>query len=300
MGAIQPNIGPIQGFGQVTLAGADLGNGSDIYSVTIGNNSLPIVWQNGSYIVATLPPAQSAFAAAPVVLSTSFGRSTGPVFSYVLSSIVQSVHPPTGPSVGNTTVTLSGNYLGDGLDIHNVTVRGLASLIVSQTTSQLILLTPPADPGIASISFNSVLFGPAHASDVYTYNPPAEIYRVIPSHGPLGPSLRLTIIGQHMGSGITSCTSEVLLHNRFAEQHCDHHRHAYPLLRASPIFARSPAFATALALRCSRINQRCCTDPTTSIVEGGNDVLLTFWLDGPTLQDVVLPLSIRSRSAERL
>jgi len=78
--AIIPDNGPLAGGNTVTLLGAALGNGSDIYQVTIGNMTARILSQTNSNITIMAPPGANDTMYNATVYSLSEGRVS--VFGY--------------------------------------------------------------------------------------------------------------------------------------------------------------------------------------------------------------------------
>ncbi|MCP4216339.1 MAG: hypothetical protein GY765_16945, partial [bacterium] len=130
---VSPDSGPESGGTTVVVSGTDLGDGTDISSVTLCGIAATILSQTADG-VTVLSGAGTAGTGDVVVTSTYRGVTTlvnG--FTYNAAGTVVSVAPSFSPVAGGTTVVVSGTNLGDGTDISSVTLCGIAATILSQT-----------------------------------------------------------------------------------------------------------------------------------------------------------------------
>ncbi|NCD35438.1 MAG: hypothetical protein EOL87_18805, partial [Spartobacteria bacterium] len=82
------------------------------------------------------------------------------------------VSPLSGSWVGGYQVTISGENLGDGTDITNVTLCGVsADSIVSQSATQVVIVAGASSAGISGdVVVYSTSFGTTTKSNAFTYN----------------------------------------------------------------------------------------------------------------------------------
>lgn len=154
----------------MTISGSNLGNGSDVYNVTVGGVPAVIVNQTGAMVVVIVAPSPVTGTAAIVVSSHSFGDT--------VSSVPYTVNPPAAiHSIIPTNVTLShsevvsititGVSLGTGNDVSLVRVAGEVATVVSQSSSVLVvnvsasaLISGPVE--VVSAAYGTVV-GPVFA-----------------------------------------------------------------------------------------------------------------------------------------
>ncbi len=117
---------------------------------------------------------------------------------------VSLISAESGPSAGgNTIVVTNGVALGNGTDITNVTVCGVAATIVDQGTDwvKVTLGAGPSGGTTGDVSIQSTSEGTMTMLQVYTYNPMGLISRVTPSIGSVTGGYQVVINGSHLGSG---------------------------------------------------------------------------------------------------
>lgn len=95
------------------------------------------------------------------------------------------VTPATGSSVGGTVVTITGENLGDGADVTQVTLCGAPALIVSQSATQVVVTAGPAlVAGLGDVSVFSTSFGESVSPNAFTYVGAVEMqWTVVSAHG---------------------------------------------------------------------------------------------------------------------
>jgi N-acetylneuraminic acid mutarotase len=80
------------------------------------------------------------------------------------------VEPSSGSRAGGFTVTIIGNHLGNGTDVTNVTICGVAAEIVSQSATQIVVTAgASAVAGLGDVVVQSVSFGETVRADAFTY-----------------------------------------------------------------------------------------------------------------------------------
>jgi len=82
------------------------------------------------------------------------------------------ITPSNGRYAGGFAVTILGTNLGNGSDITNVTLCGVSvSNIVTQSSTQVVVLAGTGAPGAGGVSVYSTSYGPTTKTNVFTYNP---------------------------------------------------------------------------------------------------------------------------------
>jgi N-acetylneuraminic acid mutarotase len=82
----------------------------------------------------------------------------------------------SGPESGGNTLTITGMGLGNGSDITNVTICGIAAVIVSQTANSVTVVLGVGESGIGNILIYSASAGVTTFRNVYAYNPSGAIF----------------------------------------------------------------------------------------------------------------------------
>ncbi len=87
------------------------------------------------------------------------------------------VEPSSGSLTGGYQVVISGSNLGNGSDITNVTLCGVAATnIASQSATQVVIVAGAAGSGaLGAVRVFSVSFGETVASDAFTYESPTLV-----------------------------------------------------------------------------------------------------------------------------
>ncbi|MCX7010479.1 MAG: IPT/TIG domain-containing protein [Kiritimatiellaeota bacterium] len=96
--------------------------------------------------------------------------------SITVSTPMPAVSANSGPSVGGNLITISGTGIGNGSDITNVTICGVAAVIQSQTADSVTVMVPTGGQGTGDIIIRSGSQGTTTIKNVYTYHPPGYIF----------------------------------------------------------------------------------------------------------------------------
>jgi N-acetylneuraminic acid mutarotase len=125
--------------------------------------------------VNNLPAACQYLAAASVsgIIYAIGGYGNGYQSTVYEGSFGSGVVPSSGPLAGGNTVTISGNYLGNG-DVTNVTLCGIPATILSDNSpTQIVVRAGSAAFGTnGDVVVYSQSFGMTVKSNAYTYPPP--------------------------------------------------------------------------------------------------------------------------------
>ena len=136
IGSISPDEGPIIGGQQVTVTGTNLIGAT---SVTFDGVAGVIDSKTPTTINVTTPAG--AEGVADVVVTTPGGDATATGgYTYVAPPTVTLVTPDSGPTTGDTTVTITGTGL---LTAYNVTFDGLQATYTVDSDTQITAVTPP-------------------------------------------------------------------------------------------------------------------------------------------------------------
>ncbi|NCA83005.1 MAG: hypothetical protein EOM72_09715 [Opitutae bacterium] len=101
--------------------------------------------------------------------SDNIGRSSN-VYRYPAHADSHGVSPSSASWVGGTFVTISGENLGDGADVTNATLCGVAATIASQTASRVwVVAGAAAAAGTGDVRVFSTSFGETVKSNVFEY-----------------------------------------------------------------------------------------------------------------------------------
>ncbi len=143
--AVTPAQGSVLGGTVITISGTGL---STTLAVTVGGAPCTAVTAlSPTQVRATTPPGTAGRAA--IAVTTLAGTSLAPSpFNYVPQSVT-SISPSSGPYVGGTPITISGQYLSGttAVTIGGVPVTNL--VVVNSTT--VTAATPPGSIGAADV-----------------------------------------------------------------------------------------------------------------------------------------------------
>jgi hypothetical protein len=79
------------------------------------------------------------------------------------------IAPNAGPTAGGNQAVISGTSLGSGSDINRVLFGSVEATIVSQSTTQVVVVVPASAEGAVSISTRSASRGEVTLAAAYTY-----------------------------------------------------------------------------------------------------------------------------------
>lgn len=178
-GAYQPTNSPFQYItNSVTYpltVNNGLGSGKHVAGQTLAILTNPPssltfrqwVVDSGSAIIGNVTNYNTA-------LTMPAGAASVTACYYNAGSAVTGVTPASGVVAGGTTVVISGTTLGNGSDITNVTICGVAAAISSQSANSVAVQTRAAAlPGLGSVVVWSASAGVIGSAGSYTYIPPA-------------------------------------------------------------------------------------------------------------------------------
>jgi hypothetical protein len=201
--SISPPSGPTGGNYQITISGTSL---TGVTAVKFGNTPATDFTYNSAthQITATVPAGTGTV---DVTVTTPLGTSAisrpGDQFAYTTSPAVTGISPTSGPSVGGTSVTITGNNLAGATAVK---FGGAAGAIVSNSPTSIVV-TSPAGTGTVDVSVITPAGSSAvTAADRFTYIPPAPtIVGFTPTSGPTAGGTSVTITGTNL-AGATAVT----------------------------------------------------------------------------------------------
>jgi hypothetical protein len=161
---VSPSSGSTVGGTSVTITGSDF-NGTT--SVTIGGTAATdVLVVDDSTITATTPA--HATGSVSILVTTPVGTNTAnTLYTYVVPApTVTGISPATGPTLGGTSVTITGTNLTGATA---VTIGGAAAtnvIVVNSTT--ITATTPPGSAGTASVLVTTA-GGTNVTNTLYTY-----------------------------------------------------------------------------------------------------------------------------------
>jgi hypothetical protein len=215
--SISPTQGPNTGGTTVTINGSNLGS---VDNVDFGaNNPATILSDSATQITVTDPTGTGTVNVTVTTPSGTSATSAADEFTYTVVTtplpVVTGISPTSGPSAGGTLVTINGNNLENATSV----VFGAAgpATIVSDTTTQITVDSPPGTPGSV---VNVVVRTPGgssatSAADEFTYNgvaqnaPTISSTGISPLFGPTAGGTLVTILGTNFEatSGVTFGTT---------------------------------------------------------------------------------------------
>ena len=201
--SLTPNSGTVLGGSTVTIKGSNL---EDATTVKFGTKSATIVSDSNNQLVVTTPA--ETVGTVNVIVTTAYGTSTvtsGGVYTYEVLPTIQSISPNSGTAVGGTTVTITGTDLASATAVD---FGANAAKIISDTASQIVVVSPAGTPGVVDITITGVAItgqntnttgtSPISSADQFTY----LIFPVVSSiSGNMGPAIGdtdVTITGTYL------------------------------------------------------------------------------------------------------
>lgn len=190
--SITPDEGVVSGGTSVVISGT---NFADVTDVTFGGHAASFVIDSNSQIRATTPLGLEPGAVDVVVAGAEGSDTSIGGFTYRAPPTIASVTPDSGPTTGDTQVTIDGSgFTADS----TVTFGGVAAASVTvHSDTSLSVQTPSGSAGAVDITVTTP-FGSATQTAGFTYMlPPPSVTSVSPAFGPLGGGIEVTIAGDH-------------------------------------------------------------------------------------------------------
>jgi hypothetical protein len=193
--SVAPSSGPTDGGTQVTIGGTGLAGATAVRFGSAPAASFTVL--SDTQIKAVVPPGLAG--PVPIVVTTPSGSSAESVhFYYSAAPVLATVSPPSGPSAGGNTVTLTGSAFTGA-----TAVRFGATAAASVTVLSDTKLTAVAPPGTGTAAVTVVTAAGVSNQLPYVYVAAPTLTAVVPDIGPAsgGQSVTLT------GTGLTQATA---------------------------------------------------------------------------------------------
>ena len=184
-----PATVPTAGGTSLTLVGSNFGLNP---IVTSGPTNFPVTSRTHSSIICTVPAGQGS--SIPVTVTTAGQTSNSVSVSYTPPAIT-AITPTTGPTAGNTSITIIGSNFGVS---PNVSIGGKNAPVTSGTHTQLVVNSPVGEGVNQPVVVNSG--GQISNSAQFSYLPPA-ITGITPASGPTAGGSLITLTGSNFGTG---------------------------------------------------------------------------------------------------
>jgi hypothetical protein len=201
--SVSPPSGPLAGNYQVTISGTSLTGAS---AVKFGSTPATTFTYSSAtqQITATVPAGTGTV---DLTVTTPLGTSAinrpGDQFTYTTAPAVTGISPTSGPSIGGTSVTITGNNLAGATAVK---FGGTAGTITSSGPTTIVVTSPPGSGTVDVTVTTTAGTSAANSADRFTYIPPAPtITGFTPASGPTAGGTSVTITGTNL-SGATSVT----------------------------------------------------------------------------------------------
>ena len=190
---VEPSEGPVAGGTSVTITGTNLTGAT---GVSFGSTAATSFTVNSSTQITASAPGGTGTVDATVttVGGTSAPNPPSDQYTYVPEPTVTGLSPTKGPTVGGTTVTITGTNLSGATAVKFGSVAAKSFTVVSGTS---ITAVSPAGTGIVNVTVTTVGGESATSSaDEFGYGVVApSVSKVEPVEGPLAGGTKVTITG---------------------------------------------------------------------------------------------------------
>lgn len=190
---INPSQGPTTGGTTVTLTGTGMTGSTAVRFGSTNATSLTV--NSATRITAVSPPRAAGAAAVTVVHPT--GNSNSVTFTYIVAQVpvVTDVAPGNGPTLGGTTVTLTGTGFTGATA---VTFAGVpATSFTVNSATQITAVAPAGSAGAAVVTVTTP--GGASAPDAFFfYAAPPVLSSAGPAQGPTAGGVVVTLTGSNL------------------------------------------------------------------------------------------------------
>ena len=164
---VSPNLGSSIGGAEVTITGASLGEAS---AVKFGTQAASFTVNSATSITATAPPGHGTV---DVIVTTPSGSSP-PIaadrYTYQVAPTVTKLSAKSGPSVGGTSVTLTGSEFTGASAVSFGATNATEFTVLSPTS--ITAVAPPGTPGTVDVKVtNTAGTSPATSNDHFKYLP---------------------------------------------------------------------------------------------------------------------------------
>jgi len=204
--AISPQSGPVPGGTAITITGENFLSGA---SVKIGGVAATnVIFVSKTKITAKTPAGSAGNADVVVTNPDAQSDTLTGGFTYILPPTVTAISPQSGPVVGGTEITITGENFQNGATVTIGENPATDVAFASETT--ITAKTPQGPAGNADV----VVTNPDTQSDTlpaaFEYIPPPTVTSISPQSGPVPGGTEITITGGNFLSGATVTFGEIL------------------------------------------------------------------------------------------
>ncbi len=196
---ISPAGGTTAGGNTVTITGSGFVSGASVEFGTAAGTG--VTFDSSTQLTVTAP----AHAAGPVhvTVTTAGGTSASSskdLYTYAAAPTVTAISPTTGPTAGQTTVTITGSGFFSGATVKFGTIASSSVTISSQT--QIKAVAPAAAAGTVNVTVTTPVGTSATTvKDLYAYGSPT-VTSFTPASGNTGSSVTVTGTGFSLGMSV--------------------------------------------------------------------------------------------------
>jgi len=212
---VSPGAGPTAGGTVVTVTGSDLGGATAVHFGATAATGLTA--DTATSVTVTAPAGTGTVDVTVTTTGGTSGLGAVDQFTYAPVPILSQVSPPTGPTVGGNSVTITGSGLGGATAVQ---FGSNAALGITADSPTSVTATAPAGTGTVDVTVTTPGgTSTTGALDRYAYVLLPVVSQVSPVAGP-SPGGEVVAItgsdlvgvtavhfGTHLGTGITSNTS---------------------------------------------------------------------------------------------
>lgn len=196
--SVAPASGPLTGGATVTISGSGFTSARAVTFGGVAATSFTVV--SDSEIRADAPAASAGMV--DITVTTPFGGSpsvAGDEYTYTSAPAVTGITPPTGPTAGGTTVTITGTGLTGATTVAFGTVAAVSFTVVSST--EITAVSPAHAAGTVGIIVTtpggeSALVAP----DQFIFGSLPTVTKISPASGPLAGGTVVSITGTGFSS----------------------------------------------------------------------------------------------------
>ena len=148
--AVSPAVGPLAGGTTITVTGTNLRMAS---SVKVGTASATNVVVNsaGTSLTAKTPAGTAGAKSVSVTTPSGTATTAANAFTYMAAPTIGTVTPASGPTTGNTTITVTGTNFRAGLTTVKIGTASATNVVVNATGTSLTAKTPAGTVGAKSV-----------------------------------------------------------------------------------------------------------------------------------------------------
>lgn len=195
--ALSPSSGPAAGGTTVIATGNNFGPAGTSATVLIDGAPATNVIVTSHTSLSFVSPAGAGINNDVIVIVGGQSSNTAPLWSYNPPLIV-SASPSSGPTLGGTLVTLTGDNFGPPGTIASVTVGGAPGSSVTVINDSTLTFLSPVGTGINKNIIVTVETQSSAPAPLWSYNVPIAV-ACFPASGPTTGGTMITVTGNNFG-----------------------------------------------------------------------------------------------------